>query len=247
MLYAPQDAAIQPPAPILPPYVAPPSTEEIQKELESMRAAMEVMRLEKMRLEAETMRRAQAEEEEKKRKEAAEKALVEKEEARALAELYKPMQIWMADAISNPNHPCQCCRELFRTFEKRGENLIQMCYHNFPNVVEMILSDRALYYITYGICGHSIKISTIYAFDQPLSYRQSKMLKNYVSPICTSLCTKILSTQLYDTNLRRKFESVIRIIPGSYKNGDWKQLDGFFGMYYNEKTDELSEFPPCDM
>lgn len=42
----------------------------------------------------------------------------------------------------------------------------------------------------------------------------------------------------------RKFESVIRLIPGSYQNGSWKQLDGFFGMYFNEETLELSDSPP---
>jgi hypothetical protein len=43
---------------------------------------------------------------------------------------------------------------------------------------------------------------------------------------------------------RKKFESVIRLIPGSYKNSDWRQLDGFFGMYFNETTMEVSEMPP---
>lgn len=42
----------------------------------------------------------------------------------------------------------------------------------------------------------------------------------------------------------RKFESVICLIPGRYKNGKWKQLDGFFGMYYNEETNEISIIPP---
>ena len=42
----------------------------------------------------------------------------------------------------------------------------------------------------------------------------------------------------------KKFESIIRLIPGSYKNGSWRQLDGFFGMYFNETTMELSEVPP---
>ena len=45
-------------------------------------------------------------------------------------------------------------------------------------------------------------------------------------------------------NVWRKFESVIRLIPGSYRNGDWRQLDGFFGMYFNETTMEVSEVPP---
>jgi len=47
-----------------------------------------------------------------------------------------------------------------------------------------------------------------------------------------------------DMDIRKKFESIIRLIPGSYKNSNWRQLDGFFGMYYNETTMELSEFPP---
>ena len=42
----------------------------------------------------------------------------------------------------------------------------------------------------------------------------------------------------------KKFESVIRLIPGSYNNGSWRQLDGFFGMYFNEDTMEVSEMPP---
>jgi hypothetical protein len=43
---------------------------------------------------------------------------------------------------------------------------------------------------------------------------------------------------------RKKFESVIRLIPGSYKNSDWRQLDGFFGMYFNETTMEVSQVAP---
>jgi len=42
----------------------------------------------------------------------------------------------------------------------------------------------------------------------------------------------------------KKFESVIRLIPGNYTNGRWRQLDGFFGMYFNEDTMEVSEMPP---
>ena len=45
------------------------------------------------------------------------------------------------------------------------------------------------------------------------------------------------------TQAIKDFESIIRIIPGSFQNGDWRQLDGFFGMYFNETTMEVSEFP----
>ena len=42
----------------------------------------------------------------------------------------------------------------------------------------------------------------------------------------------------------RRFESILRLIPGSYQNGPWKQLDGFFGIYYNEITKDLTEIFP---
>jgi hypothetical protein len=46
------------------------------------------------------------------------------------------------------------------------------------------------------------------------------------------------------TNIASKFESVVRLIPGSYRHGAWRQLDGFFGMYYNDVTHELSVSAP---
>jgi len=47
-----------------------------------------------------------------------------------------------------------------------------------------------------------------------------------------------------DNGCWRKFETVIRLIPGGYKNGSWRPLDGFFGVYFDEKTMELSELIP---
>ena len=42
---------------------------------------------------------------------------------------------------------------------------------------------------------------------------------------------------------QKEFESIIRLIPGSYQNGDWRPMDGFFGLYFNENTMEVNEFP----
>ena len=42
----------------------------------------------------------------------------------------------------------------------------------------------------------------------------------------------------------QKIEQIIRLIPGSYQNGDWVALGEFFGMYFNKKTLEISEGPP---
>jgi hypothetical protein len=46
------------------------------------------------------------------------------------------------------------------------------------------------------------------------------------------------------SSILKRFETVMRIVPGSYKNGGWKQLDGFYGVYYNEAKMELSGIPP---
>jgi hypothetical protein len=42
----------------------------------------------------------------------------------------------------------------------------------------------------------------------------------------------------------KKFESIIRLIPGKYYNGEWQQLDGFFGMYYHPIQNKLLDAPP---
>jgi hypothetical protein len=47
-----------------------------------------------------------------------------------------------------------------------------------------------------------------------------------------------------DQSSLRKFESIIKLIPGGYKNGPWRPLDGFFGVYLNEETMDLSELVP---
>jgi hypothetical protein len=118
----------------------------------------------------------------------------------------------------------------------------------------------------FGPCYTSgLRCSALYTFDNPLSAKQTKMLSilttypsyhgSCMSPLVgSSIMQTMRSIMLRPDNnplcnimymdARKKFESVIRLIPGSYKNGDWRQLDGFFGMYFNETTMELSEMPP---
>lgn len=57
--------------------------------------------------------------------------------------------------------------------------------------------------------------------------------------IATSFRNYTAGNEYKVLDARKKFESIIRLIPGSYQNSDWKQLDGFFGLYYNEKTMEF--------
>ena len=46
---------------------------------------------------------------------------------------------------------------------------------------------------------------------------------------------------------RGLLESVIRLIPGSYNNGPWRPLDGFFGLYVNKDTLEIYPHAPPAM
>jgi hypothetical protein len=94
-------------------------------------------------------------------------------------------------------------------------------------------------------------VRKIYSFTEPVGEKGLYLLDHLADQDRGCGYGSILSrafgdNQRYEASLgvRRKFESVIRLIPGSYKNGLWKQLDGFFGMYFNEETMELSEVPP---
>jgi len=42
----------------------------------------------------------------------------------------------------------------------------------------------------------------------------------------------------------QQYEEIIRVLPGSYQNGDWVALGGFFGLYFNMKTFEISVKSP---
>ena len=119
----------------------------------------------------------------------------------------------------------------------------------------------------FGPCYTSgLRCSALYTFDKPLNAKQTKMLSSLyefnkyhgscMSPHAGSSIMETMRQIMIDPHrgdplcnirymdARKKFESVIRLIPGSYKNGDWRQLDGFFGMYFNETTMEVSEMPP---
>jgi len=103
--------------------------------------------------------------------------------------------------------------------------------------------------------------STLYSFTNPLNLVHAKILSSIMTKpievradhhLNQSLWYRVLGAlekrqMISDTNVSdalKKFESIIRLIPGSYKNGNWRQLDGFFGMYFNETTMEVSEVPP---
>jgi len=100
----------------------------------------------------------------------------------------------------------------------------------------------------------------LYTFDKPLQLKQIKLLSiltqhtPYHQAELQSTHPTILGAAFPNTlnaaasaaylhQAQKKFESVIRLIPGSYQNGDWRPMDGFFGLYFNETTMEVNEFP----
>jgi hypothetical protein len=80
-----------------------------------------------------------------------------------------------------------------------------------------------------------VTVRPVYTFDQNLTAKDMRLLDRLYQ----------LKRGVNTNNIASKFESVIRLIPGSYQNGAWQQLDGFFGMYYNNETNELSVLPPA--
>jgi len=106
----------------------------------------------------------------------------------------------------------------------------------------------------------------VYTFDKPLTLTHIKILSiitqhtqyfqmelnethktimgaAFCDEICVVNSTKGAPAAAAYILAQKKFESVIRLIPGSYKNGDWHQMDGFFGLYFNQATMEVNEFP----
>lgn len=75
------------------------------------------------------------------------------------------------------------------------------------------------------------------------SHRQKLAETSYSTLFCASVTHTPQRTPV-PSGLLTTFDSVLRLIPGSYRNGPWRPLDGLLGMYYNEETAELHVGPP---
>jgi hypothetical protein len=165
-------------------------------------------------------------------------------------------------------------KELSMEIEKNWQEQIKVKYNGFvkDDIILFIgysqhINDNGIYQrvnasvlITnknfYQIRSEENKnfLDIYYTFDNELSskdiaiisqlfVRKGKYNTSFIEEQ-VSLNYGYLSNNAVNYMITKKIESVIRLIPGSYKNGDWEQLDGFYGMYFNRKTLELSEFPP---
>jgi len=200
--------------------------EDLVAELAKMKAMMEQMRLEKERMEMEAKRKA------------------EEEKMKLLQE-----------EITKKNHiemitQNLVTKEFFQTF-KSSEEII-LWYHcpignggYRSNRIPMFMTNKHVYLMEYA--KWSFKYATpIYTFSEQLSLKYTKLIRSLCDLGINNIFILIggEDIQINPVHGARKFESVIRLIPGSYNNGPWRQLDGFFGMYFNEDTMEVSEMPP---
>ena len=246
---------------LLPPAYSEAPSEDLAAQLEQMKVMMEQMRQEKERTDA--IIRAKQEEEVQKKKE--EQLQKEQEDARQLVEFFKPRQARVHHYAYNPNPGSyHGFVGLFREMDKSGENLVEILSNGqfidfLQQAHDIMITDRHIYRVIgkggYHLGGafETKYLSRVYTFNNPLTLSQVKMIDNTLKDdsFGFSLMTRISNRIrvetggiIFDMDARRKFESIIRLIPGSYKNGDWRQLDGFFGMYFNETTMEVSELPP---
>ena len=111
--------------------------------------------------------------------------------------------------------------------------------------VQHWITAQSLYITPKGVFTYNLTTNLwcpMYLFHKQLCAKDIHILRQ-IQGIIQGISFRGGWQQMHPTMLSN-LEAVIRLIPGSYKNGDWRQLNGIFGMYYNEETNELSEFPP---
>jgi hypothetical protein len=209
-----------------------------------MKAMMEQMRMYEQRLDMDAKRKVEQEK-------MMATLRLEQEEARELEEIHKRLH------ESN-------MRSYWHSIDDRNQALLTsiaqhetvLFYGQYENKLTYIITNKNIYRV-WGQGYPTPKLGLIYTFDAILTKKHTLFMEKGVAcalPNCVngpllkriSLLHYSTSFPATESNLSaaQKFESIIRHIPGSYKNGNWRQLDGFFGVYLNEETMELSELPP---
>jgi hypothetical protein len=233
--------------------------EDLVAELAKMKAMMEQMRLDKERLETEAKRKAE-EDAAKKREE------TEAKENKDRVAMYKEKQDVLMKGLPNcvdGSLSQKISKEIqTRTIlysigaEQYKMNESSKETYTAVYTSKLFISAKHVFAYSRG-AGLDMDFHPVYTFQTELATKDMRLLDRlfcvegdcdnkplvYSSefggnhPIERRMCKG-------GVNVWRKFESIIRLIPGSYQNGDWRQLDGFFGMYFNETTMEVSEVPP---
>jgi hypothetical protein len=257
----------------VPPAIPPPAYtearhDELAAQLEQMKAMMEQMRLDKERLEMDAKRKvemdATAAQLRAEKEEARELEEIHKK-------LDVGLQRYHENYGVRKSATGAADQKVLEQLKASGEIILYIVVGSKDTgtgcltTIDIIITNRNVYSLRfhrdskeantgYGPCYTSgLRCSSLYTFDKPLNAKQTKMLSilnsspAYHDSCITRSASSILqnmSTSSILNETLKKFESVICLIPGSYKNGNWRQLDGFFGMYFNEETMEVSEVPP---
>ena len=173
-------------------------------------------------------------------------------------ELYAKHPELTLDAYKNDTLNYKRSLPFFKHISSLGEKALFIQRVNTPqNVSEfgLFLTNQNVYILNYKMNPEENQcyVLSIYTFNEPLNSKQAKMLYNYLNKhvpfVINTNFSQIIGSggsqmfRWYNEWISRQFEAVIRVIPGSFQNDEWKQLDGFFGVYYNEKTMEINIFP----
>jgi hypothetical protein len=242
--------------------------DDLAAELAQMKAMMEQMRLEKERMETEARRKAEEETVSARIRAEHEE---ERELAEIHKKLDVVLQRYQENYGLRKSAAGAADQKVLEQLKASGEIILYIVVGSKNtgsgtlNTIDIIITNRNVYSLRFhrdsteaqtghGPCYTSgLRCSSLYTFDKPLNAKQTKMLSilnsspTYHDSCITRSASSILqnmSTSSIINDTLKKFESVIRLIPGRYKNENWKQLDGFFGMYFNESMMEVSEVPP---
>jgi hypothetical protein len=74
----------------------------------------------------------------------------------------------------------------------------------------------------------------------PLHKWEMSMVNSFLSRMYAMDVVGPLVPKLDESYSVNCFQTIVRLIPGSYKNSPWRPLDGFFGPYLNEDTLEIT-------
>ena len=236
--------------------------EKLKKELEELKREREE---EKRKVFDNLQKKRDREEEERKREKETKKMLEilrkereEQEEQKQLEEIYKSRREYANNIISSRDTKLYntIFPDIYLSHTMQNQVILYEIRYSYENCDSkqpsciIIITNTGLYQhsrhnpstdgrwsINNYICG------PIYLFTKPLTLKHAKLIQSVMengAKINTVAFCK--SDSSYPE--KRTLESVIRLIPGGYKNVNWRQLDGFFGMYYNDVTNELSHVPP---
>jgi hypothetical protein len=262
-----------------PPYTEDPH-DNLAAQLEQMKAMMEQMRLEKVRLEMDAKRKVEEEAVRETKRKEEEAAAKEANEIKALyEELHADfMKEWHEKGLSAivQSQRSQGFDAYYTIDEKTrrpivkrngglspegirlAENYIQDGEKKLPMVTSFIkenilfgcksihhwITTKSLYITPKGLFIYDLTTNLwcpMYLFNKQLCAKDIHILRQLQDLYTISYSG--YWNQGHPMALSN-VEAVIRLIPGGYKNGSWRQLNGIFGMYYNEETNELSRFPP---